>query len=287
MRRLLGIVLAIAVAAAALPAGMASAQTAYQTSFITSITYQNVGNAPATITFAFYPSSGQPINITRNLPANASDSLYIGAVAEISAGFSGSVVMSSAQPIVATAVQIPMNSPVKVRPLSNGFANGDTRVLVATVLKNTANQNTRFSVQNASNAPINWTVNFIPKGSSTPLHSIPASNIAAGVSVSYDVGNIAQLGAAFDGSATIEASGQVVATALELSVNSTGANSFEGVNAGGATIYMPSALCNFRGQTSFYAITNTSATNSAQVTVTYRNTDGNAAGTQTGTIPAN
>jgi hypothetical protein len=283
-------ILAIAVAAAALPVGLASAQTAYATSFITSITYQNVGSANAQVTFTFYPGgNAAPIPIQRSLPANASDSLYVGAVAEISAGFSGSVVISSDQPIVATAVQVPTGT-VKVRPLSNGFSQGESTVLIATVLKNQFNQTTRFSVQNAGQTPANWTVRFFAKGSSTETTSQPASNVPAGAAVSYDAGTVPNLPANFDGSAIIDTggSGQIVATALELSTTGAGASSFEGVSTGGTTIYMPSALCNaFGGQNTFYAITNSTA-QAAEVTVNYRDLAGNPKGSpQVQTAPAN
>ncbi len=95
---------------------------AYSTQFTTSVTYQNVGSGPATISLVFY-SEASPTGIPITLPELAplaGTSIYVGSVADISTGFKGSAVMSSNQPLVSTLVQVPKaGSGVSVRPMSN------------------------------------------------------------------------------------------------------------------------------------------------------------------------
>jgi len=292
MRRLLNLFLAIAAlliaAHSAIP--VRAQGSAYNTNFITSITYQNVGTATANITFTFYPTSGSPISFNRTLAANAGASLNVGQASELS-GFSGqgSAVISSDQPIVATVVQLPQNPSVRNRPLSNGFGSNDgsNNVLIATVLKNTFNQTTKFSIQNADSTSVNATLRFFPVGSATPIYTDTFS-LNVGTARFFDAGTIPQLGSNFNGSATIQASGKVVATAIEASTNSPRVSAFEGVAQGSNTIYMPSALCNFgtTQQRTAYAVQNTSTSNSATVTVTYKDLTNNTVATQTATIPA-
>lgn len=292
MRRLLNLFLAIAAlliaAHSAIP--VRAQGSAYNTNFITSITYQNVGTAMANITFTFYPTSGSPISFNRTLAANAGASLNVGQASELS-GFSGqgSAVISSDQPIVATVVQLPQNPSVRNRPLSNGFGSNDgsNNVLIATVLKNTFNQTTKFSIQNADSTSVNATLRFFPVGSATPIYTETFS-LNVGTARFFDAGTIPQLGSSFNGSATIQASGKVVATAIEASTNSPRVSAFEGVAQGSNTIYMPSALCDFGAtmQRTAYAVQNTSTSNSATVTVTYKDLTNNTVATQTATIPA-
>ena len=292
MRRLLNLFLAIAAlliaAHSAIP--VRAQGSAYNTNFITSITYQNVGTATANITFTFYPTSGSPITFSRTLAASAGASLNVGQASELS-GFSGqgSAVISSDQPIVATIVQIPQSTSVRNRPLSNGFGSNDgsNNVLIATVLKNTFNQITKFSIQNADSTSVSVTLRFFPVGQPTPIYTDTFS-LSVGMARFFDAGTISQLGSSFNGSATIQASGKVVATAIEASTNSPKVSAFEGVAQGSNTIYMPSALCNFGGtaQSTAYAVQNTSTSNSATVTVTYKDLNNNTVATQTATIPA-
>lgn len=271
--------------------GSVSAQSsAYATNFITAITYQNVGNATANITFTFYPSSGgSPVTLNRTLAANAGASLNVGTTTDLNA-FSGqgSAVITSDQPIVATIVQLPQGTSVRNRPLSNGFGSNDgsNNVLIATVLKNQFNQTTKFSIQNADASSVNVTLRFFAVGSATPAHTVTFS-LNVGTARFFDAGTISELGASFNGSATIEATGKVVATAIEATTDgSFKVSAFEGVSQGSNTVYMPSALCNFGAnqQRTAYAVQNTSNSNTANVTVTYKDLNNNTVATQTAGI---
>ena len=270
------IILAIALAGIATPA----VAQAYTTSFTTSITYQNVDTSATTllqIHFYASPTTATPITITRpTLAAGAGTSVYLGSLSEITGGFRGSAVMTSDRLLVATLVQVPQSDLVKNRPLSNGFFNGAPEVLIATVLKNTFNTNSIFSVQNTDSELNNITIKFY-NTSATEVHSMTAA-LQPGASTQVDAGTIAALGASFNGSVVVTATrdggadGNIVATSLELSTNGTGALAFEGVSGGAKKIYMASALCNaFGGQNSSYAVQNTDLATATSVTVAYSN----------------
>jgi hypothetical protein len=264
---------------------------AYGTPFVTSITYQNLSSTTANIVFTFYThDSSTTVTSNQSLAGNAGSSLYLGNVSGLSSGFQGSAIMSSDQPVLATTVQVPQSGTVKNRPLSNGFATGAPKVLIATALKNYFDATSILSVQNTDSVAADVTVKFYPVGVATPLHTATIDNLPAGAAHYFDLGTISELGGSFNGSVTIEAaddggaalSGSVVAAVMELSTTGNGASAFEGVTSGASTIYMPSAICNaFGGQNSAYAVQNTDNSNSANVLVTYSN-----GLTQSDTIPA-
>lgn len=270
--------------------GLASAQNpAYTTPLVTSVTYQNVGTAEATVSFKFYnQKNGTPIDISRTLPAGAGDSLFVGQLQptdpQLPEGFLGSAVLSSNQPIVATAVQIASTSTtVKNRPLSNGFSSGASTVLLATVLKNKFNTTSTFSVQNADSEAIDITVRiFDADNTSAPAIVLSETNIPVGAAKTYDMGTISQISASvFNGSATVSAvkssdkttAASIVASVLEFSTNAYAVKAFEGVNSGAQKIYMATALCDAFNpkQRTAYAVQNTSTTATANVVVKYSN----------------
>jgi hypothetical protein len=277
--------LASALTISTLGLGTASAQTnAYQTAFTTSITYQNVGSGTATINLDFYAENGATTVAAVPLAAlapNAATAIFVGNVNGLSAGFTGSGVLSSDQPLVATLVQIPAAaSAVKNRPLSNGFSSGSAKVLIGTVLKNRFNTTSKFSIQNTDSGAIDLTVNFYAVGSTTPLHTATHPNLPANAAKYYDAGAIAQLGTVFDGSVTVDIKkagtqtpGSAVGSVMELNTTGTAASAFEGVAAGANTVYMASAICNTFNANSSYAVQNT-GTAATNITVTYAAPDG-------------
>jgi hypothetical protein len=280
--KLLGVIAAAALVGSIVPTGSARA-AAYGTNFQVSITYQNVGDAPASVSFDFFNEggSGAPVSFTPSgvLAPGASTSLAVGSVTGIGAGFKGSAVLSADQPVVATIVQFANG--IATRPLSNGFSSSDgaAQQLVATVLKNRFNYSTYFSVQNVEAQPVDLSVKFYAAGSNTPLYTATATNLPANAAKYFDAGQIAQLGSVFDGSAVVEAkltgtstAAKTVITVNELQTNGNGAKSFEGTSKKGATVYMASALCKFTAAqyTHAYAVQNASSTDSVNFRVVYK-----------------
>ena len=274
--RLLTFVAILAILVAGLTPGSALAG-AYNTAFITSITYMNIGSAATTtLQILFYgtPSTTTPIVINRPaLNPLAGTSVYVGSLTEIAGSFQGTAIMQSDQPLLATLVQIPQGGIVKNRPLSNGFTSGTGTTLLATVLKNTYDYNTVFSVQNVGGAATNATVKFY-NTSATLVHTITQNSLAAGAGFYVDAGTVSALGSSFNGSAVIEAAagGSLISSAMEMSISGNGVSAFEGVGQGALKVYMPSAMCNaFGGYNTSFAVQNTSLTTPTNVTVKYSN----------------
>jgi hypothetical protein len=253
---------------------------AYDTAFTTSITYQNVGDAATTsLQVLFYdsPTSTSPIPVPlTNLNAGAGSSVFIGSLGDVDPGFQGTAIMQSDQPMLATLVQVPQGSTtVKVRPLSNGFSGGGATALIATVLKNTFDENVIVSVQNIDTEQNDVTITFYDTAA-VAVHTVTQLNLESGAGFYVDAGAITELGTTFNGSAVIEAvrndasDGNIIASALDLKINGVGGLAFESVPSGGLTFYMPTALCEvFGGQKTSYAIQNTSLTTTTDVTVDY------------------
>ena len=175
--RVFSIFLILAVVAFGLNVGSAFAQ-AYDTAFTTSITYQNVGTAATTqLEVWFYESASDtsPTIIPRNnLNTGAGTSLYIGGLNQIAQGFRGTAILVSDQPLLATLVQLPQNSPsVKNRPLSNGFSSGSEDTLIPTVIKNAFGGAwyTIFSVQNVGPSATSVDIKFY-NTSAANVHTI-------------------------------------------------------------------------------------------------------------------
>lgn len=276
--------------------GLAAAQSGYQTQFQTAITYQNISTSAAVVTFSFYnEKTASAVVVTRNLNANAGASLAVGSLTgseALPSNFLGSAILGSSQPVVATLVQLPQPSTgaVRNRPMSNGFSSGSSQVLLATVLKGAFNTNSKFSIQNASDGAVDITVQFFAVGQTSPALALTESNIPVGAAKYYDMGALSGLPAGFDGSATVTAvrtgtttPANIVGSVLELQTSGVGVRAFEGVpnTAAANTVYMATALCGLGGQTTAYAVQNTSNSQSAAVTVTYSNGT-----TQQGTIGA-
>ncbi len=260
----------------------AHADTGYTATFSTSITYMNVGASSATISLTYYAAgSSTPISVPQpNLAAGAATSISAGSISELPSGFQGSAVLSSDQPLAATAVQVSTGAGtvVKNRPLSNGFAEGSSSVLIATILKDRYGVTTRFAVQNAHTADVDVAVEIKGTDGSTFNYNYPS--IPAGSSKHVDVGDLAEIPAGFSGSATVTAhehgtstAAPIAATAMELGTGDAYAAAFEGLTSGAETVYMPSAMCKYYGYSSFYAVQNTGAS-ATNVTVTYK--QGNA-----------
>lgn len=261
---------------------------AYGASWQVAITYQNVGSEAATVNIDFYAegsSTAISFSPSGTLAPYASTSLAVGSVSGLSSPFKGSAVLSSDQPVVATIVQFATG--ISNRLLSNGFSSesASSTQLVATVLKNSFNYTTIFSVQNAESSAVDLTVQFFAAGATTPTHTETVSNLPAGAARYFDAGTISQLGSSFSGSAVVTAElagtstpGNVVVTVNELQTNGNGGSAFEGTPAGASTVYMPSALCKYAGVfDTFYAVQNASSTDSVTFRVDYSISDGSTA----------
>jgi hypothetical protein len=269
--------------------GAVSADNARTLSWVVSITYQNVGTDTANVSIDFYPEGiATPVHYAlADLNAGAATSLYVGSLTDVTAGFRGSAVMSSTQPLVATVVQLHANAAgetVAVRMLSNGFgdADGSSQFLLATVLANTYSRTTIFSVQNIESETVTATFKFYD--TTGTLASTKVYDILAQSTKYIEMDQTSQTGLAsstFNGSAIVTAvmksdgttPARVVATENEYYTNKFDAASFEGLPSSKAatTIYLATGLCKKSGLTTSYAVQNSSLTTATHITVSYYN----------------
>lgn len=263
----------------------AQARTA---SWVVSVTYQNVGTAPTPVNVDFYqegsttPISFDPLS-GGSLNPGAGASFFIGSVSGVAAGFRGNAVMSASQPLVATVVQFSQQAGFKMRLLSNGFQSSDasSQYLVATTLLNKFSRTTVFSIQNTGSSDVTATVRFYDADAGGVLASSIDHVIPAMSSKYIEMDDPSDTGfgsrTVFNGSAIVTVNtGSIVVSASELYTNRNVAANFEGIPLSRVanTIYMATALCQRFGLDTFYAVQNASLTDSAQITVTYKNLDG-------------
>jgi len=291
--KVLSVLLILAIVSLGLNVGLASAQ-AYDTPFTTSITYQNVGQSATTqLEIWFYegPDDISPTIVPRdNLNSGAGTSVFIGGLSQINQGFRGTAIMVSDQPLLATLVQLPQNSPiVKNRPLSNGFSSGTEDSLIPTVIKNAFGGawTTTFSVQNVGPAATSVDIKFYNTSASL-VHTIQQS-LQPGAGYFVDTGTVGAIGSTFNGSVVIESNGgSIISSAMEQQKTDVGARAFEGLGSGETKFYMPSAMCQYPVAwgfaNSFFAVQNTSLSTSTNVTVKYYDTSGANVGNQTKSV---
>jgi len=262
----------------------AQAQSATGASWSTSITYYTPSDTGGTLQISFYPEgSGTPINADPiTLAPHKAGSLYIGAVSGIGSTFSGTAVLSSDVTVIATAVNLAGSD--YPRPLYSGFSasQASTDFFVPTVLYQRYGQSSLVSIQNVETSQIQATLRVYAVGSSSPSveHIYTIEGQSAAIIPAADMG----LSPGFSGSATVEATGNVVAAVQETDDSGRGAKAFEGVasSAGATTMYMASMMCQGYGtQTSYYAIQNV-GTSTADVEIDFYDTNGTLVYTATG-----
>jgi hypothetical protein len=253
---------------------------AYESTWASTIAYQNIGSATATVYVAFYENAGDTSPDTYSVGTIAKDASEVIIVGSLVTGtFRGSAVLSADQPMAAVIMQTAGDTTtVRVRPLSNGFTAGTLETVIPTVFK-LATAGTQFSIQNVG--PGQATVNIKFQNADGSVQYSFSQVIEAGAGHFVDVKAISDvnLPASWQGSVAITrtaGTGMVVSSALELNTNSATysykGNAFEGIGAGALTLYMPTAQCKTGSGASLtnssFAIYNPNGS-TANITVTF------------------
>jgi hypothetical protein len=253
---------------------------AYDTAFVSMIHYQNVGTDTANISIVFYDLNGvqkATLPVT-TLKKNAVTTLFAGSVGGLTSGFKGSAVISSDQPLASVIAQVGSGS-VKNQPLSSGFSEGSSSVLIPTVLKKMFYFTSVFVVQNVDSTAADFKLTFVPVSGSPIIHNV--NNVPKYASRIFDMGKLSAITTStFNGAVLIEAKragtttpGSIVGTSMELENAGYNAYAFDGAAMTANKIYMPTAVCKFgpnNNSTSAYAVQNNNST-PVKVTVTYSN----------------
>lgn len=283
----------VAVLLLGLPA-IVSAQAADDESWSSSITYYTPSDTLGNLQISYY-LAGSDVPIQANpitLNPHAAGSLYIGSTAIVGmpTSFSGSAVLSSDVPVVATYVQFSSsNGSAYPRPLYTGFSPADAAAtfFIPTFLNNRYGTNTSIGIQNVEATDITADVKLYAAGAATPSYTknVTIKSQSTVLMRGEDFGMPA--GTVFDGSVVIEGTGKVIASAIEYSTVGRDAKAFEGMSAGATTVYMASAMCEAynQGFNSYYAIQN-AGTVSTVVDVDYYNTSGSLVTSASYTINA-
>ena len=144
----------VAAAGVGLTSQSASAQLKF--TYTSSIQVQNLTGSLATIAITYYNDTGVAGTFNDTVPASGSKAYF--PLQGIAAGFSGSAIVSSDQP-VASVVNVVGNTD-KVYASYIGFSAGSTTSALPLLMKGNFGYDTWFQVQNAGSALANVTVNY-------------------------------------------------------------------------------------------------------------------------------
>lgn len=254
------------------------------------IWYQNVGENPTLVTLNIYPEGsnvGIPYDPGYVVEPGGTASFFAGDVNSISSGFRGNAILSSIEPLAATMMFYQSDPPKKVRMFSNGFssADGSNQFLIATTIANMWDRTSIFSIQNmeSEDVIVNLKFYYASNGSlaSEVEYAIPA-NSSKYIELDSKV-NTGLTSTVFNGSLIVNArksmSGDpanVVASTNELYTNRDVGASFGGLPLSNASnkIYLSTGLCRAFGLDTYYAVQNTSYTDSVQFIVEYFDKEG-------------
>lgn len=249
---------------------------------------QNVHTGAVDLTVSLFNADNPgaaPITITHNnLPSGAAKYFDMGTLSEVTAGnFNGSATITAVQAGTST----PANIVGTVLELSTtgGAASaveavdaGSTTIYMPSALCDAfGGQNSAYAIQNTDSSTVNVTVNYNGGGSES-------ANIAPGAKKSF-IGCTAN-SAGYSGSATITANGDIVGLMKvfggSLSTAALGASEGHESLSCPYVRWTESQYNNGGRQRAFIAIQNIgSGISAGDVTVTYRDKDGNAVGTHT------
>lgn len=220
---------------------------------------QNLSGSQANIVITFYNQDGSVADsVTDTVPANSSNT-YAPLPQSVPAGFNGSVVISSNQPVAAIANVIGDGTQGSSY---SSFSDGSTTVSFPLINRDFYGINTWFNIQNAGTADANITVAFSGKPSCNQT-----ATIKAGAAATFDQTSYNCLGSGYIGAATVTSNGEpIVGTALQ--VASTGLFAYNGFTNGSTDPVMPLISNNVYGIHSGVQIQNQGGT-STQVTVSY------------------
>ena len=246
---------------------------------------RNDGGNPATVVLNFYHTNGvlaKSYTLPTPIPPKGVLSVDTEAIPELPAGFSGSAVVSSNQPVTATWVGFDATNPAVNRTLYTGFSDGAATVFVPSISNGYNDQTSTLAVQSIDNTQATVTVRFFERFSGVQTAQF-TDTIAANASHYYDTSNLPggqQLPAPWTGSAIIESgSSRLAAAGHQPRLNGAGASTYEGVAAVSTSAYFPSLQYQNgeRRTTSFISIQNATNTGS-QADVTFFNASGTPAG---------
>lgn len=222
----------------------------------------NLGSAAANVVVTYYNKDGST-NATQNVTIQPNASFtFFGETMKATAGFNGSVVVSSDQPIAAIGNLV--NNAGTLAGSYGGFNGGSQNVSVPLVERGNFGIDTWFNVQNAGSTAATVTITYIP-GVAGNTGVTDSATIAPGAAASFFQKDKTALGDRFVGSATITSNQPIVATVNQESTNLL---TYDAFTNGSTTIAAPLIASNNFGNYTGIQIQNV-GTAAADVTLTY------------------
>ena len=226
------------------------------------------GTQTANIVVTYYNGDGS-VAATQNqaIPAGGALTFFNGQGGTIAmsapAGFRGSVVISSDQPIAAITNLVGTG----IGDAYSGFSTGGLTVNVPLVTRNNFGDSTAITVQNTGSAATTVTVTYTP-GVVGSAGAPDTATIPAGSSKTFEQSTKTDLGDRFVGSATITSSAGGSIVAIVNNEGNSKLQTYNAFNSGGTSIAVPLLTANNFGGLTGLQIQNT-GTASTSVTVTY------------------
>jgi hypothetical protein len=234
---------------------------------------QNLSSSTASVSVQFVNQDGttattQSGTIAANqsvtfFPLGAPPATWTGNA--VPAGFNGSVVISSDQPVA--AITNILRNDFAAGGSYNGFSSGDTNATLPIIMKNNSGYSTYFNVQNLGSADATVNIQYVHGLSGTDATE-PAVTIKAGAAHQYVQSSNANLGAVFVGIAKVTSDQPVAVT-----VNEDGGAQFltyDGLPASKASSssLLPLVMANNSGFFTGIGVTNVGSA-ATDVTITY------------------
>ena len=232
----------------------------------------------ANIKITYYKADGTvDANQDAIVPAGGSLTFFNGQGGTVpmsaTAGFKGSVVISSDQPIAAITNLIGTG----LGEAYGGFSSGTQTTSVPLITRNNFGVSTALTVQNTGSAATTVTVTYTP-GVAGNAGATDTASIPAGASVTFLQSSKTELGARFVGSATVAAAAGGSIVAIVNQENGSQLLTYNGFTNGASSVGVPLLVANNYGALTGLQIQNSGSTD-ASVTVTYAPNTVTTAGT--------
>ena len=212
----------------------------------TGIQVQNLGTGTANITLTFYNSAGgAPAGSTNDTIAAGGSKTYF-PVPVVTAGFNGSAVISSDQPVA--AIMNLLGNSGAYAGSATGLTAGSTSVSLPLIMRANSGFDTWLNVQNAGTVDTTVTISYKPGsvGSATTETAL----IKAGAAHTFDQSTNTALGAKFIGSATVTTNNSQPIVAVVNQVGKATSKTlltYDGFGPGSTSVTLPLVMANNAG----------------------------------------
>jgi len=274
MKRKLVLLLALTLLLAMLATGSVFAQSPGGLSYTSGVQVVNLSGSTANIGLSYYDQNGNQVATPSDtIPANSSKTYF---PIHAAAGFNGSLVVSSDQPV--TAIANTITTDFSYGAATTSFSSGSTSVSLPLIMCNNSGFDTWFNVQNAGGSTANITIQYNPGSDGTA--DSETDSLPLGTAHTYDQAtgsstvNCSSLADPttnkFIGSAQVTSDQPVVATVMQL--NTSGFNVLMGYNGfssgGSTTVTLPLIMAKNNGFYTGYQIQNVGG-GSTTATISY------------------